>query len=87
MADLDAELLALAGDDTSSDEAETKQSTNHVKSESPNSTPRSPISKSQRESSSARAGPAPKKGATAVGGAKKSAKRSKRDDSEEEGEA
>ncbi|KAI9797164.1 MAG: hypothetical protein M1835_001837 [Candelina submexicana] len=87
MADLDAELLALAGDDTSSDEAETKLSTNHIKSESPSSTPRSPTGTSQRDSSSAKAGPAQKKVAKAVGSAKKSAKKGKRDDSEEEGEA
>ncbi len=84
MADLDAELLALAGGDTSSDEETTSKTRN--KSESPPSSPTSPLGTQQRDSG-VKVGVARKKSTKMSGGAKKAIKKAKRQDSEEEGEA
>ncbi|KAI9813269.1 MAG: hypothetical protein M1827_004211 [Pycnora praestabilis] len=84
MDDMDAELLALAGGDTS-DEEDTKLPNKTVKSESP-STPRSPAEKGNRDTST-KQGVSQKRSTKATGTSKKAIKRGKREDSEEEGEA
>ena len=84
MADLDAELLALAGGD-SSEEEDTKPTTTKV--ESPNSSVSSPID-NVKSISTSRLGVAQKKttSSNSRGGTKKSTKRGRKEDSEE-GEA
>ncbi len=84
MADLDAELLALAGGDTSSDEEDTTKT--HTKSESPASSATSPAGTQQRDSGT-KLGVARKKSIKMTGVVKKAPKKAKREDSEEEGEA
>ena len=87
MADLDAELLALAGGDSSDDES-TKPTTTTTKNESPASSARSPTANSNG-AIMGKLGVAQKKSAATKArlGVKKPTKKSRRDDSEEEGEA
>ena len=88
MADLDAELLALAGGD-SSDEESTKQTiTTTTKNESPASSDRSPTG-NVNGATMGKLGVAQKKSAASKTrvGTKKTTKKGRRDDSEEEGEA
>ena len=85
MADLDAELLALAGGD-SSDEESPMPATTTTKAESPQSSAGSPIG--NVNGTSATKGIAPqRKSSKPKAGAKKSTKKTQRDESEEEGEA
>ena len=84
MADLDAELLALAGGDTSSDEENTTKT--RTKSESPPPSPTSPAG-TQKPDSGIKFGVARQKSTKMTGVARKTPKRPKRQDSEEEGEA
>ena len=85
MADLDAELLALAGDD-SSDEESPKPISSTTKIESPQSSAGSPIENANGIPAN-KTVLAPKKSSKPKAGAKKSTKRGKPDESEEEGEA
>ncbi|MCJ1385882.1 hypothetical protein MMC17_009006 [Xylographa soralifera] len=85
MADLDAELLALAGGD-SSDEESPMPTTNTTKVESPQSSTSSPFDNANGTSTSKAAVPQ-KKSSRPKTGAKKGTKKTKRDESEEEGEA
>ena len=85
MADLDAELLALAGGD-SSDEEDTKPTTTNTKLESPSSSPGS-SDRGINGSSANKSSVAQKKTFKSRAGARKSVKKSRKDDSEEEGEA
>ncbi|MCJ1397188.1 hypothetical protein MMC11_000380 [Xylographa trunciseda] len=85
MADLDAELLALAGGD-SSDEESPKPTTSTTKVESPQSSDGSPIENANGTSASKAVVPQ-KKSNKPKAGAKKGTKKTKRDESEEEGEA
>ena len=83
MADIDAELLALAGDSSDDEQEQAEDTTAVNKAESPLSAGSgSPAGQRKRESS-AKPGPARKK--TTNG--KKSGRKSRGDDSEEEGEA
>lgn len=82
MADLDAELLALAGGDSSSEEETTSKA--RAKSESRAPSPTSTVPTQQREG---KAGVARKKTTKVPGGSKRAPKRPRRQDSEEEGEA
>lgn len=88
MADLDAELLALAGGDSSDDES-TKLPTTTTKNESPASSARSPIGNFNGSTMSKLGGVAQKKSAVTKArlDAKKTTKKGRPDDSEEEGEA
>lgn len=88
MADLDAELLALAGGDSSDDES-TKPTTTATKNESPASSARSPTGISNGSTMGKLLGVAQKKSSVTKArlGAKKTTKKGRRDDSEEEGEA
>ncbi|KAI9833616.1 MAG: hypothetical protein M1819_003569 [Sarea resinae] len=85
MADLEAELLALAGGDTSSDEDVPRQVSKSARSPTPASLSDGPAgqagSKSRARSSSAR------KSSQPAGGRRRAAKKADRGDSEEEGEA
>lgn len=83
MADLDAELLALAGGDTSSDEENTSKT--RTKAESPPSSPTSAAGTQQRDSGT-KLGVARKKSTKMSGPSKRTPKRAKRQESEE-GEA
>ena len=85
MADLDAELLALAGGD-SSDEEDTKPTVDTTKGESISPPTKSPLHNTMRASTTKTA-VASKKPNKIKAGAKKSTKKGKREDSEEEGEA
>ncbi|MCJ1396371.1 hypothetical protein MMC18_009261 [Xylographa bjoerkii] len=85
MADLDAELLALAGGD-SSDEESPKPTTSTTKVESPQSSAGSPIDNANGAFASKAVVPQ-KKSSKPKAGAKKGTKKTKRDESEEEGEA
>ena len=92
MADLDAELLALAGGDDSSDEEQLEQPTKPTeavnKAESP--TPSADDSDlAVAASSSAKPGVTPKKitNTNSKATTKKTMKKGKKDESEEEGEA
>ena len=87
MADLDAELLALAGGDSSDDES-TKPTTTTTKNESPASSARSPTGNSNG-ATMGKLGVAQKVSTVTKArvGAKKTTKKGRRDDSEEEGEA
>lgn len=87
MADLDAELLALAGGD-SSDDGSTKPTTSTTKNESPASSDLSPTGNSN-SATMGKLGVAQKKSAVTKArlGPKKTTKKGRRDDSEEEGEA
>ena len=73
--ELDAELLALAGDDSSSDEDEVKPSSRHSRTPSPKAT-----KSVEKTKSPPRRGVAQKSRA-------RGARKSRKDDSEEEGEA
>ena len=84
MADLDAELLALAGGDSSSDDEDTTKT--HPKSESPASSAISPPGTQNRDAE-VKLGVARKKDAKPAATMRKSQKRAKREESEEEGEA
>ncbi|MCJ1282708.1 hypothetical protein MMC26_002033 [Xylographa opegraphella] len=85
MADLDAELLALAGGD-SSDEESPMPTTTTTKAESPQSSSGSPTE--NVSSTSATKATAPQRQSSKPkAGAKKATKKTKRDESEEEGEA
>ncbi|KAI9849795.1 MAG: hypothetical protein M1837_000006 [Sclerophora amabilis] len=88
MADIDADLLALAGDgDSDSDDQNAQQSNNTAKSESPVSVKSDgPAGKRKRDTSSKPAA-ARKRVSKSSGGTKRTTKMRKRDDSEEEGEA
>lgn len=83
MADLDAELLALAGGDTSSDEEDTSKT--HTKTESPASSPTDPAG-TQHGDAGIKLGVARKKSTKMSGGTKRAPKRAKKQESEE-GEA
>ena len=87
MADLDAELLALAGGD-SSDEESTKPTTTTTKNESPASSARSPTV-NLNGATMGKLGMAQKKSAASKArvGTKKPTKKGRRDESQEEGEA
>ncbi|KAI9758902.1 MAG: hypothetical protein M4579_002713 [Chaenotheca gracillima] len=86
MADIDADLLALAGDDDSSEDETTQQLDNATKPESPRSEKSSsPSGKRKRDTSTKPA--ATKKRVSKPSGAARRVKARKRDDSEEEGEA
>ena len=83
MADLDAELLALAGGDTSSDEEDTSKT--RTKPESPPSSLTSPAGTQQRDSG-IKLGVARKKSTIMTGAPKRTPKKARRQESEE-GEA
>ncbi len=84
MADLDAELLALAGDD-SSDEETSKPTTVTAEIASPSSSAR-PSTTNVNDTSATKSNMAPKGTAKVNGNATKPDK-GRKDDSEEEGEA
>lgn len=84
MADLDAELLALAGGD-SSDEETTKPTNTIVKVTSPPSSAGSSLGKSNHASTNK--SNMASKGSTKANGNAPKAKKIRKDDSEEEGEA
>ena len=91
MADLDAELLALAGGNDSSDEEQlehTKPAESTKKVESPSSSV-GDLDQAVEASSSAKPGVVQKKASSSTPKAamKKTAKKGKKDESEEEGEA
>ncbi|MCJ1475150.1 hypothetical protein MMC13_003810 [Lambiella insularis] len=85
MADLDAELLALAGGDSSDDE-ETKPTVNTTKDESPPSSAGTSVNNATIASTSKTVA-TPNKLTKTKSGTKKGTKMGKRDESEEEGEA
>ena len=85
MADLDAELLALAGGD-SSDEEDTKPTIDTTKEGSISPPTESPIHNTTKASTT-KVVVTPKKTNKMKAGARKRTKKGKRDDSEEEGEA
>ena len=85
MADLDAELLALAGGD-SSDEEDTKPTTDATNGESISSPTKSPVHNTTKALTT-KVTATPKKTNKMKAGTKKPTKKGKRDDSEEEGEA
>ena len=86
MADIDADLLALAGD-SSSDEGEAKETTAAVRSESPVSAKSSSPARQRSREFPAKSGVAKKRITKSGTGTRHVARRARKDDSEEEGEA
>ncbi|KAI9671915.1 MAG: hypothetical protein M1817_002354 [Caeruleum heppii] len=88
MADIDADLLALAGDSPSDGEEPQQGTTSAIKDEdSPASPPSSSPAADSRRGSSARPANVRKRASSSTGAGRHGVKRSRRDDSEEEGEA